>query len=325
MLHLKKLKKVSIICLTLVTFSAVATPSFVNASDTADKLGQNNYITSAAGKKQLQNHARAAAAMNADTGEFVYDKNGSTKYPIASTAKLMTLYLAIQKAEKLDQWDHKVKISSSLSRMSKNPVLGNFRMQPGSKYTVRTLYKATLVASSNSAAIALGEYVAGSNSNFIRLMNKQVQSWGIGNQAHFVSASGLENSDLASYGFRYGNYWDYNKVSARALTIIAQRLLTMYPAIVNEAKLRYATAAGQTLKNENGLLKGAHNYSPSLNVDGLKTGYTPIAGYCLVSTSKKGDQRLIVTTLHDSQGSKDQKRMIAAIYKYSSVFNQDNE
>ncbi|UQS87256.1 serine hydrolase [Nicoliella spurrieriana] len=328
MFHNHSFKQMTITLVTAVTLGTAVTTSVVNASYKPDyysdfsteSLGQNQYITSSTALSKLKNNARAAAAMDANSGKFVYSKNGSKKYAIASTTKIMTLYLAIQKAKKLGQWNHRVKISNSLVKMSRNSALGSFKMNSSSRYTVRSLYKAALIASSNSAAIALGQYVAGSNAKFISMMNKQADAWDIGSQAHFVSSSGLENSDLYPYGFRVGSRGDYNKVSARALTIIAQHLLKLYPSIVNDADHRYAKLYGQTIKNVNELLPGGYSYHSNLNVDGLKTGYTPLAGYCLVSTSTKGNHRLIVTTLHDNTGSKDQARMIAAIYKYSSLF-----
>ncbi|MEJ6399969.1 D-alanyl-D-alanine carboxypeptidase family protein [Nicoliella lavandulae] len=330
MFHQKSIKKGVILLLATFTFGMTAVNT-ANASyvpnydyaDNADSLGTNKLITSATGLNQLKNSAKAAAAMDYNSGQFVYSKNGTTKYAIASTTKLMTLYLAIQKAKQLGQWNHKVRISSSLSKMSKSSDLGNFRMNTGSYYTVHSLYKAALIASSNSAAIALGQYVAGSNNRFITMMNKQADAWDINNQAHFVSASGLENSDLYRYGFKYGSKHDYNKVSARALAIIAHHILSLYPSIVNDADHRYASLDGQTLKNENELLPGGNSYIPALKVDGLKTGYTPLAGYCLVSTSKKNNHRLIVVTLNDKNGSHDQAKMITAIYKYSSLFNSN--
>ncbi|UQS84925.1 serine hydrolase [Apilactobacillus apisilvae] len=275
----------------------------------------NPIIANADFKTSMSNHARAAAAMDLNNHKFLYTKNASKRYAIASTTKLMTLYLAINKVQhEHNGWNQRVKISNNLSRMSKSSDLGNVRLVAGRKYTVKTLYRASLIASSNASAITLGKWVSGSNNKFIHLMNYQAKQWHLQNQAHFVSASGLENNDLYRYGIRYGKYRDYNRVSARAITNIAAKLLDLYPNIVNDAKHRIAYMGSQKMKNENELLKGGYSYDHALHVDGLKTGYTPLAGYCLVSTSKLHNRdRIIVTTLHDNSGSRDQAKMIKSI------------
>ncbi|TPR18027.1 D-alanyl-D-alanine carboxypeptidase [Apilactobacillus timberlakei] len=297
---MKNIIKKGLVSITMSMMLLVAIPtSTINANN----------------KLNLHNHAKAVAAMNLNTGHFLYTKNANKRYAIASTTKLMTLYLTINKINhERNGWNHRVRISNNLSKMSKSPDLGNVRLVSGRKYTVRTLYRASLIASSNPSAITLGKWVGGSNHHFINMMNAQAKQWHINHQAHFVSSSGLENNDLYRYGIRYGKYHDYNRVSARAITTIASHLLKLYPNIVNDAKHRFEYMGHQKMKNENELLKGGYNYQPSLHVDGLKTGYTPLAGYCLVSTSKlPNHNHLIVTTLNDRQGSYDQARLIHKI------------
>lgn len=261
-------------------------------------------------------HSSATYVMNMDTNQVYYQKNADTKRAVASTAKLMTLYLAVQKAQNTNGWNQKVKISKSLAKMSRNKSLGSYVLKANHSYTVRNLYRATLIASSNSAAIALGQWVSGTNNNFIRLMNEQAQAFGIESEARFVSASGLENYDLYPYYIRYGGRYDYNRVSAKALAVIASQLLKLYPAIVNDAKYYRYYQSGQTMHNTNELLQGGLRYVPSIFVDGLKTGYTPLAGNCLVSTSQlPGKNRVIIVTLNDRYEAYDQSRMYKLIYQ----------
>ncbi|GAA6237322.1 D-alanyl-D-alanine carboxypeptidase family protein [Apilactobacillus micheneri] len=266
-------------------------------------------------KNKLHNSAKSVAAMDLKNNKFIYTKNANKRYAIASTTKLMTLYLTINKVKhERNGWNHRIKISNSLSKMSKSADLGNVKLVAGRKYTVRTLYRASLIASSNPSAITLGKWVGGSNHHFINMMNDQAKKWHINHQAHFVSSSGLENNDLYRYGIRYGKYHDYNRVSAKAITTIADHLLKLYPNIINDAKHRVEYMGHQKMKNENELLKGGYSYHKYLHVDGLKTGYTPLAGYCLVSTSKlPNHDHLILTTLNDKHGSYDQAKMIHII------------
>ncbi|KPN80502.1 D-alanyl-D-alanine carboxypeptidase [Apilactobacillus kunkeei] len=282
-----------------VSASASANSKYTKAMDKYNKTSSATYV------------------MNMDTNHVYYQKHATSKRAVASTAKIMTLYLAIQKAQTTKNgWNQKVKISPSLARMSKNHSLGSYVLKANKKYTVRNLYKASLIASSNSATIALGQWVSGTNNKFIKKMNSQVKAWGIASQARFVSSSGLENSDLYPYYIRYGSHYDYNRVSAKALAVIASHLLKLYPAIVNDAKMYRYHQSGQTLKNANELLAGGLRYDAALHVDGLKTGYTPLAGNCLVSTSQLPNKnRVIIVSLHDRFNAYDQSRMYKMIYK----------
>lgn len=126
----------------------------------------------------------------------------------------------------------------------------------------------------------------------------------------------LENSDLYPYYIRYGSHYDYNRVSSKSLGVIASHLLKLYPAIVNDAKMYRYHQSGQTLRNANELLAGGLGYDVALHMDGLKTGYTPFAGNCLVSTSQLPNKnRVIIVSLHDKFNAYGQYRMYKMIYK----------
>ncbi|TPR13155.1 D-alanyl-D-alanine carboxypeptidase family protein [Apilactobacillus timberlakei] len=308
----KWMKKTVLVTLSLVTLGATANGITASASSYNIQMNDNAKT------------AKAAYAFDMNDGHVFYRKNAYKRMPVASTAKLMTLYLAIQKAQSTrNGWNQKITMPNNLARMSQNRSLGSYKLTAGKQYTVYNLYRATVIASSNSAAIALGQWVAGSNTNFIKKMNHQARDWGLGRQATFVSASGLENSDLYGYGVRYGGYYAYNKVSAKALGIIASNVLKIYPDVVNTSKLYRAKQNGQWMHNTNELLKGGLRYYPELHVDGLKTGYTPLAGNTLVSTSQlPGKDRVIIVTLNDRFSAYSQSKMYKAIYKYSPYFNQ---
>ncbi|MEJ6399716.1 serine hydrolase [Nicoliella lavandulae] len=277
------------------------------------------------GNYKMKN-AKAAIAVDADNGKIVYAKNINQKLKVASTAKLMTLYLVIRKAQETNGWNQVVNTSStSLVNMSyNNNIGGGFKFKPGHKYTVRQLYRATLIQSSNNAAIALGQWVAGSNGKFIDMMNKQAAAWDI--DATFNSASGLENTDLVHYGFKYkGGANAGNMVSAKALATITQHVLAYYPQILKDSKKGTATVDGQRLYNYNNMLKGRTFYAPDLYVDGLKTGYTPAAGLSFVGTGQvPGKDRLITITINDNYEFSDQRDLMRYIYKNSSLFNTNS-
>lgn len=114
----------------------------------------------------------------------------------------MTLYLTKKAIDNHQiSWDQKVPVDSELRKMSKSYEVGGFRIKRSKEFTVRDLYKAALIASSNPAAISLGKLVGGgSNTEFVKMMNQQSKKWGL--DATFVSSSGLDNSDLGKYHYR---------------------------------------------------------------------------------------------------------------------------
>ncbi|GLB46556.1 hypothetical protein WR164_05350 [Philodulcilactobacillus myokoensis] len=270
-------------------------------------------------------HARAAVAMDANTGNVVYNKNGDKRMKIASVAKLMTLYLVAQKAQSINNgWNQQVNTSNAgLKRMSYNSTLnGGFKFKRN-HYSVKQLFRAALVGSSNNSAIALGQWVSGSNKSFIKAMNRQAKAWNL--NASFVSASGLENNDLARYGFwAKGGYYAGNEVSANSVATIARNVLNEYPSIVNDAKRLSIKVAGQRLTNVNSLLNGGRlsHFSKGLYIDGLKTGYTGPAGLCFVGTSQKpGKDRMITVVLHDDYEFTDTTSLMQHLYSTSDAFN----
>ncbi|WP_283679158.1 serine hydrolase [Lentilactobacillus sp. Marseille-Q4993] len=260
--------------------------------------------TQAHAAKVNVSHASAAAVMNVNKSKVAWSKKGNTLRPIASISKLMTLYLVRQKLDDTSAtWNSKVNTSyHGLKTMGKSSVYGGFKFNKNS-YTVRQLYLAALIESSNNAAIALGQWVAGgstpsANKKFIKMMNTQAKKWNF-TRAKFVSANGMENNELAKYG--YGVSGSYaNLMSANYVAHMATNLINEYPDITEDSSIKSMKIDGQTLYNYNNLLPGRKYYQASLNVDGLKTGYTTPAGYCFVGTAKKsGHDRIVSVVLND--------------------------
>lgn len=265
-------------------------------------------------------YAKGAVAMDAKTGKVVWSRKANTARPIASTSKIMTLYLTLQKVNsKSGSWNDVVDTSSKgLVAMGNNSSVGGFRFKSGHKYTVKDLYYAAYLDSSNNAAIALGKWVAGSNAKFIQKMNAQAKAWNL-QHTGFVSASGLENSDLRSYGYSYGSA-NANQVSPKDLALITRHLITDYPRVLTDGKIGSKTVDGQLCYNYNNLLKGRKYYQASLNVNGLKTGYTPLAGYCFVGTAQKsGKHQLITVVLHDENEFTETRSLMNHAFKQASM------
>lgn len=257
--------------------------------------------SSSAKIKKMSDYTKVKSAyvMDAKSGQTLYANHADTKLPIASLSKMMTLYLT---KEAIDQhklkWTDKVAVDSDLIKMSKNYGLGSFKIERSNQYTVKQLYQAALIASSNSAAIALGKAVAGgNNAKFINLMNNQAKDWHI--DANFVSSSGLDNTDLKHYGYQLAGTpaKAENMVSAKAISIVAQHLTAIFPTITKWADQSTYRLDKQTLVNTNYLLKPGNYYRASNHVTGLKTGYTENAGLCLTVTYWRHGRMLIATII----------------------------
>ncbi|WP_165964857.1 DUF5776 domain-containing protein [Periweissella cryptocerci] len=260
-------------------------------------------------------HARAASAYDMTTGKFLYTKNSHKRLPNASTTKLMTLYLTYQKvADTSATWNTQVKINSHVAKMSRAP-WGEIRMKPGQRWTVKQLYEAALIQSSNEAATQLGIWVAGSNAKFIKAMNQQAKTWNL-KDTYYYTSTGLDNDDVAPYGLKVtGSARARNYSSAYDLTMLADKLLTKYPKILNTAKKTSAKVQGHTVKTTNKMLKGKAYYQKSLHVDGLKTGTTPAAGQVFVGTGQvPGKHRLITVVMHSSNRFADTTKIMNNVY-----------
>ncbi|WP_203651976.1 D-alanyl-D-alanine carboxypeptidase family protein [Secundilactobacillus yichangensis] len=242
---------------------------------------------------------KSAYVMDAKSGQTLYENHSNKELPIASLSKMMTLYLTTQaiKHHRLN-WNDKVPVDHQLIKMSKSYSLGSFKIKHSNQYTVKQLYQAALIASSNSAAIALGKAVThGDNAKFIAMMNNQAKAWGI--DANFVSSSGLDNTDLKHYGYQLDGTSKkaQNLVSAKAISITAQHLIKAFPQISQWSNKASYKLGSQTLVNANSMLKPGFYYRASNHLTGLKTGYTETAGLCLTVTYWRNGRELIATII----------------------------
>ncbi|XIF20058.1 MAG: D-alanyl-D-alanine carboxypeptidase [Acetilactobacillus jinshanensis] len=264
--------------------------------------------------------------MDARTGQIVYQKNENQHRLVASTGKLMDLYLVGRKINNTpNAWNQRVKINNGLRRMSYDGNDGGYHFTGGHKYTVGNLMKAGIIASSNNAAIALGQWAGNSNHHFLYMENKQSRLWHL--RAHFISASGLENGDLIPWGYGVRGYSNGagNEVSAKDLAVISYHILKDYPQFLKYSKVGDMHEDGQNLYNYNEFLPH-HDYTylvHGLHVDGLKTGWTPAAGYCFVGTAKMPHRdRIITVVLNDNHQWHESNDLMRYAYKNSKLSSQ---
>lgn len=254
--------------------------------------------TSAAEKKtpELSDDSLSAILIERDTGSILYEKNIHEKLPPASMTKIMTMLLIMEAIDKGQlSFDEKVMTSERAASMGGSQIF----LEPGEEMTVKELLMAVAVVSANDASVALAEKVAGSEESFIEMMNERVQSLGLEN-THFVNTTGLPAKD------HYSTSYD---MAIMAKELLKYEEITEFTKLY-ESYLRENTDKKFWLVNTNKLVK----FYPG--VDGLKTGFTNEAKYCLTATAKKDDMR-VIAVVFGAPTSKSRNAQVAKMLDYS--------
>lgn len=216
---------------------------------------------------------KAHILIDVNSGKVIAEKNAKKKLPPASLTKMMTLYV-VSNALKSGQihLDDKVRVSKKAWKT------GGSRMfiREGERVKVEDLLQGIIVDSGNDACVAMAEYLAGSEKSFADLMNKQAKSLGM-NDSHFTDSTGLPNPD--------------HYTTAHDLAILGRALVADFPEYYHWYKQKWYTFNGIRQPNRNRLLWR----DPT--VDGIKTGHTNKAGYCLVSSAQRDEMRLLAVIL----------------------------
>ncbi|MBW7649664.1 D-alanyl-D-alanine carboxypeptidase family protein [Anoxybacillus sp. ST4] len=224
-------------------------------------------------KIELAPEARSAILIERDTGAVLYEKNAHEPLPPASMTKIMTMLLIM---EAIDQGklklDERVRASEYAASMGGSQIF----LEPGEEMTVDDLLKGVAIGSGNDASVALAERIAGSEEAFVHMMNEKARQLGL-KHTTFENTTGLPAKN------HYSTAYD---MAVMAKELLKYDLITKYTGTY-EDYLRQHTDKKFWLVNTNRLVK----FYPG--VDGLKTGYTSEAKYCLTATAKKGNMRVI--------------------------------
>ncbi|MBS3202302.1 D-alanyl-D-alanine carboxypeptidase [Turicibacter bilis] len=230
----------------------------------------------------LVTDGKAAILIEAETGEILYEKNSHEKLAPASMTKMMSMYLILEAINNGSmQWDEVIRVSEHAASLGGSQIY----LKPGEEMPVRDLFKSIAIASANDAVTALAERVAGTEEAFVEKMNAKAKELGM-NDTVFKNPTGLtEEGHLTT---------PYD------MSIIGRHLVQDYPEIIEfsglyEDYIRQDTESPFWLVNTNKLLKYVDG------VDGLKTGYTQEAGYCLTATANRGEMRVIAVVMGASK------------------------
>ncbi|WP_216830455.1 D-alanyl-D-alanine carboxypeptidase family protein [Alkalihalobacterium elongatum] len=260
---------------------------------------------------QLAPDASSAILIERDTGAILFEKNSDKELPPASMTKIMTMLLIMEALDKGKiKYDDKVRTSERAASMGGSQIF----LEPGEEMTVTDMLKAIAVASGNDASVAMAEHIAGSEEEFVRMMNEKAKELGLQN-TNFNNSNGLPSPD--------------HYTTAKDLAMMSKELLK-YEDITNftgiyEDYLRQNTDKKFWLVNTNKLVK----FYPG--VDGLKTGYTSEAKYCLTATAEKNGMR-VISVIMGAPSPKERNRQITEMLDYAfsqymthKLYDRDHE
>ncbi|ENC6731427.1 D-alanyl-D-alanine carboxypeptidase [Vibrio navarrensis] len=227
--------------------------------------------------------AKGYVLMDYHSGEVIVAKNADVKMNPASLTKLMTAYVAGQEMNRGNiRFDDKVVVSRNA--WAKNfPDSSKMFIEVGTSVSMSDLYRGLIVQSGNDASVAIAEHVAGSEAAFVSLMNAWAEKLDLQNSA-FTNPHGLDSDGLYS--------------TPRDIAKLGQAIIRDLPAVYPFYSETSFTYNGITQYNRNGLLRDR-----SLNVDGMKTGFTSGAGYSLATSATSGNMRLISVVMGSNSTS----------------------
>lgn len=237
--------------------------------------------------------AKGYVLMDANTGKILAEKDMNQRMEPASLTKIMTLYLAFQALQ-----DGQIKLTDDV-RISKKAwqMKGSLMfLEVGTSVSVEQLIQGVIVASGNDASVALAQYIAGTEPTFVQLMNQTAAQLGM-KSTHFMDATGMPDAD------HYTTPYD--------LAVLTRAIVEDFPQYYHYFSEKWLTYNKIKQPNRNRLLWR----DPS--VDGLKTGHTDSAGYCLISSAKRQDMRLISVIMGtNSDGARNEQSQALLNYGF---------
>ena len=247
--------------------------------------------------------------MEYSTGKILMDENSLEKRAPASMTKIMTLLLIM---EKIDQGKIKLTDEVTISENASNMGGSQVFLQPGEVIKVEDLIKSICISSANDSAVAMAEYVGGSVEKFVDMMNKKAKELDLKN-TNFVNVHGLD--DDSHYSCPYD------------MAIMAREL------IKHENILKYTSTYEEYFKKNDGSSVWMVNTNKLIRhykgLDGLKTGFTDTAGYCLTATAKRNGMRLISVVMGSDKSENRSKSTVELMdygfnnYKLNTIYNKN--
>ena len=244
---------------------------------------------------ELATNASSVIVMEPTTGEIIYERNSHERRHPASMTKIMTMLLVMEAIEKdIIKWDDMVTVSSNASSMGGSQIL----LETGEQMSVYDMFKGLAVASGNDAAVALAEKIAGTEEMFVKMMNDRAKELGL-QDTNFKNCHGLDEAN------HYSTAYD---MAIMAKELVKHTKIFEFTSIY-EDYLRKGTDRSFWLVNTNKLVRFYKG------VDGLKTGYTSEAGFCITATANINDMR-IITVVMGEPDSETRNKDVSSVFDY---------
>jgi serine-type D-Ala-D-Ala carboxypeptidase (penicillin-binding protein 5/6) len=274
------LKKTLKIVTAMLVACALLLPSTAGAEEKAPAQNGNaagNADGSTAAIPDLAPSANSAILMDADTGTVIFEKNSHAKLPPASITKIMTMLLIM---EALD--DGTIKLSDKVTTSEYAASMGGSQifLEQGEEMSVEDMIKGIALASGNDASVAMAEKLAGTEAQFVARMNERARELGM-NDTRFVNPNGLPVE---------GHYSSAHDIAVMSRELLKHQEITKYTGLYQDY-LRKTSEKPFWLVNTNKLVRF---YS---GADGLKTGYTSEAKYCLSATALRDGLRVVAVVM----------------------------
>ncbi|AFH62010.1 D-alanyl-D-alanine carboxypeptidase family protein [Paenibacillus caseinilyticus] len=249
-----------------------------------------------AAQVDLAPNATSAVIIDADTGTVIFEKNKDAKLPPASITKIMTMLLTMEAldAGKL-KMDDKVPTSEYAASMGGSQIF----LEPGEEMTVQDMLKGIAMASGNDASVAMAEKIAGSEEAFVRMMNERAEQLGMKN-TKFVNPNGLPAEGHVSSAY---------DIALMSRELLKHEEITKFTGQYQDY-LRKDTPKPFWLVNTNKLVRFYNG------ADGLKTGYTSEAKFCLSATAKRDNLRVISVVMGEPD-TKTRNAEVTRLFDYS--------
>ncbi|OIK15509.1 D-alanyl-D-alanine carboxypeptidase [Bacillus sp. MUM 116] len=245
---------------------------------------------------ELVNNVRSAVLIERDTGKVLFEKNSQEELPPASMTKIMTMLLIM---EAIDQgklnWNEKIRTSEYAASMGGSQIF----LEPGEEMTTKQMLRGIAIGSGNDASVAVAERIAGSEEAFVDMMNKKAKELGL-KHTFFKNTTGLPVK---------GHYSSAQDMAIMAKELLKYEDITKFTGMY-EAYLRENTDKKFWLVNTNKLVR----FYPG--VDGLKTGFTAEAKYCLTATAQKDGMR-VIAVVFGAPTSKERNAQVTKMLNYA--------
>jgi len=254
----------SVLTISIITIAALSAGSPVTAQTPQQIVPRPPQIASS-----------SYILIDAKTGHVIVEENADEPLPPASLSKIMTAYIA---EVLIDNGTMKLTDEAHVSEKAWRTQGSKTFLDINSKVSIADLLSGIIIQSGNDASVAMAEHIAGSEDAFADMMNQHAQLLGM-TSSYFMNSSGLDTAD------------NYNTMSARDLAILARATILEHPAHYALYSQREFTYNGISQANRNTLL------FRDRNVDGMKTGWTTAAGFCLVGSAERDGVRLITVVM----------------------------